>query len=133
MVVDASVVVRWFVEQPGHERAKAWMARFIDDDQSLVGPDLLSFEVFGALCRLQPARSPDWAAQSHAHFTELGMRLLPTEPAIFERAAVLSRTLKIAGYDALYLAHAEQLGVPWLTADARVLRRLAGDARARAL
>jgi predicted nucleic acid-binding protein len=35
----------------------------------------------------------------------------------------------VAGYDAVYLAHAESLGLRWLTADRKVLRRLGRDSR----
>jgi predicted nucleic acid-binding protein len=39
----------------------------------------------------------------------------------------------MGGHDALYLAQAESLGFAWLTADAKVLRRLRGDRRIRPL
>jgi hypothetical protein len=35
--------------------------------------------------------------------------------------------------DAIYLAHVEAIGAPWLTADARILRRLGKDERVRPL
>jgi predicted nucleic acid-binding protein len=57
------------------------------------------------------------------------MRLLPTDQAIAKRALWLSRELRIAGWDAVYLAHAESLGTSWITADQRLVRRLAGDPR----
>ena len=44
-----------------------------------------------------------------------------------------SRTLKLAGYDSIYLAHGEDLSVPWLTADDNALRRLRRDPRAQPL
>jgi predicted nucleic acid-binding protein len=133
LVVDASVVLRWFVTQPGHEAAARWLRRFLDDPAALVGPDLLRFEVFGGLCRLQPKRDPAWAARSFARFDRLGLPTLPTTMADLDRAFGLTRALRIAGYDAVYLAHAERLRTRWLTADARALRRLAGDARVQPL
>lgn len=133
MLVDSAVVIRWFTEQPGHEAAKSWLAEFTRDRELLVAPDVLTFEVFGGLCRLQPRRHEDWSIRSFRLFLSLGMRSLPTGAELYSRAAELSRTLKIGGYDAVYLAHAEALGIPWLTADTKVLRRLAGDARVRGL
>jgi predicted nucleic acid-binding protein len=59
--------------------------------------------------------------------------MVSTDAKLFDRALALSAELRIAGYDAVYVAHAEALGVPWLTADRRVLRRLAKDARVQAL
>jgi predicted nucleic acid-binding protein len=129
-VVDASVVLRWFVAQePGAGEALGWLRRFTEDADLLVGPDLLRFEVLGALARLQPPRDPGWSARSFERFERLGVRLLPTDQEIALRALGLSRELRIAGYDAVYLAHAESLGVSCLTVDQRLARRLAGDPR----
>lgn len=133
VVVDASVVLRWFVEQEGHEEATSWLRRFVVDPELLVAPDLLRFEVHGALARLTPKRDPGWARRSFERFDRVGIRALSTDRKLFDRALALSAELRIAGYDAVYIAHAEALGVPWLTADRRVLRRLGKDARVQAL
>ena len=129
-VIDASVVLRWFAPQePGNAEAQHWLARFADDADLFVGPDLLRFEVLGGLARLQLPYDETWAARAFSRFERLGLRLLPTDTEIAERALGLSRELKVAGYDAVYLAHAESLGISWLTADQRIGRRLAGDPR----
>jgi len=133
IVVDASVVLRWFVTQPGHEQAASWLERFADDPELLVAPDLLRFEVFGGLCRLQAARDTGWAWHCFSRFERLGMRMIPTSLELFERAAELSQQIRMGGYDAVYLAHAESLQTRWLTADERALRRLAGDPRVQSL
>lgn len=133
-VVDASVVLRWFVAQePGAAEAGQWLSRVGEDADLLVGPDLLRFEILGGLARLQPARDAEWAARAFGRFERLGLRLLPTDEQMALRALELSRELRIGGWDAVYLAHAEELGVSWLTADARILRRLPGDPRLLAL
>lgn len=133
VLLDASVVLRWFVQQPGHEAAAVWLRRFVAEPNLFVAPDLLRMEVYGGLCRLQPARDPEWAPRCFERLDRLGLRTLPTTQPLFERGMALSRELKVGGYDALYLAHAESLGVRWLTADERALRRLAGDPRILAL
>ena len=132
-LVDASVVVRWFVPQEGHEAAKDWLRRLAQDPLLLVAPDLLRFEVFGVLARLQPRKDKDWAGRCFGRFDALGLRTLPTSMPIFDRALVLARTLSLSGWDALYLAHAEALGTAWLTSDRKALKRLAGDPRILAL
>jgi len=133
-VVDASVVLRWFVDQePGAAAAVQWLERLTEDADLLVGPDLLRFELLGALARLQPPREPEWAGRAFGRFERLGLRLLPTDHEIALRALDLSRELRIAGWDAVYLAHAESLHTSWLTADQRLLRRLRGDPRVASL
>ncbi|MSP60284.1 MAG: PIN domain-containing protein [Myxococcales bacterium] len=129
VLVDASVVLRWFVDQPGHDEAADWLRRFAADPELLVAPDLLRFEVCGGLSRLQQRGDVAWAGRCFDRFDRLGMRELPTTKALHLRAIELSRTLRLGGYDAIYLAHAEALGARWLTADERALRRLAADKR----
>lgn len=129
VIVDASIVVRWFVKQPGHEIAQTWFERFIDDAECMVGPDILRFEVFGSFAKLQPRRDSQWGAQSFVRFERLGMRILPTTAALFDRAMNLARTIPMGSYDAIYLAHAESMGVPWLTVDGRVHKRFGKDKR----
>src|SRR5689334_667876 len=133
VVVDASVVLRWFVQQEGHEQAVGWLRSFVSEPDLLVAPDLLRFEVHGALARLTPKRDPGWARRNFERFDRFGVRTLSTDAKLFDRALALSAELRIAGYDAIYVAHAEALGVPWLTADGRVLRRMAKDPRVQAL
>lgn len=133
VVIDASVAVLWLVEQPGSEQAAEWLRKFADDPDLFVAPDLLRFEVHGALARLQPKRNSRWAAECWDLFQRIAIPLHPTTDELFLRAIELSRELRIGGYDAVYLAHAEALRVPWLTADARILRQLARDRRLRAL
>ena len=125
LVVDASVVLRWFVEQePGADAARAWLERFAEDADLFIAPDLLRFEVLGGLARLQRQHDEGWARTAFGRFERLGLRLIPTDLEIALRAIDLSRTLGIGGYDAVYLAHAESLRTSWLTADQRVLRQL---------
>lgn len=128
-VVDASVVVRWFVDQEGHEAAKEWLRRLAEDPLLLVAPDLLRFEVFGVLARLQPRSDWGWAERCLERFDALGIRTLPTTLPMYRRSFLFARTLRISGWDAIYLTHAESLGTSWLTADQKALRRLADDPR----
>ncbi len=123
------MVLRWFVAQHGHEEAATWLRRFARAPDLLVAPDLLRFEVYGSLARLQRGRPSGWAQRTFTQFDALGLRTLPTTMALFERGVALSRQLGLAGYDALYVAHAEALGLPWLTADEKALRALEGDSR----
>ncbi len=128
-VVDASVVLRWFVREQETPRAMEWLERFVRDPHLLIAPDLLLFEVYGGLARLQPRRDPKWAERSFLRFQRLGVRLIPTTRKVFLRALELSSEMKLGGYDTVYLALAESLDVAWLTADAKAVRRMGRDRR----
>jgi predicted nucleic acid-binding protein len=129
VVLDASVVVGWFTHQPHSEDAIPWLAALLAEPRAFLVPDLLPHEVLGALARIGAKQPAGWAVRAYERFLALPMRTVPTTPAISLRALELSRNLRVGGWDAVYLAHAETAGVPWLTADRRVLRRLAKDTR----
>ena len=134
VVVDSSVVLRWFTDQePGSVEAGRWLERWTEDASLLVAPDILRFEVLGGLARLQQTKDTGWAARAFGRFERLGLRLLPTDTDVALLALRRSRELRVGGWDAVYLAHAESLGITWLTADQRILRRLPGDRRLEAL
>ncbi len=48
-VVDASVVVKWLVEEEGSERALRLRDRYIDGKIEIIAPELITFEVLNAL------------------------------------------------------------------------------------
>ena len=133
VLLDASVALRWFVDQPGREAAASWLVRFVHEPELLIAPDLLRFEVYGALARLQQRQEPGWAERCFRRLDALGIRTLPTTRALFDRGHALARSLRVGGYDALYLAHAEALGIRWLTADERAVRQLGEDPRVQRL
>lgn len=132
-ILDASVVIGWFADQPHSAAAEPWLHAIVREPTLVVAPDLIRFEVHGALARLGARRASDWSRTAYARFERLAIDQVPTTSAHFARALDLARQLRIGGWDAVYLAHAEAARAKWLTADARVLRRLGRDARVASL
>lgn len=115
-VVDASVAVKWFVDEPGHGEALALLA----SDDILIAPDFALVEIASVLARKvvrgeigeeQAMLGIDAAAASFD-------RLPPATP-LLGRAARLSFDLRHAVYDCLYLALAQSEGATLVTADDR--------------
>lgn len=48
-VVDASVIVKWFVEEEGSERALEIRNKYIEGEIKLIAPEIIIFEVLNAL------------------------------------------------------------------------------------
>lgn len=120
-VVDASVAVKFSVEEQGTEAA----LELIRTESDLVAPDLLLTEVADAY----------WAMVRSSRMLEVhAERFLSELPDYFEKlyptGSLLPQALKVAFrlrhpvYDCVYLALAERLGCRLITAD----RKLHGKA-----
>ena len=49
-VIDASVAVKWFIEEHGTQKALELRDRYIDGELKLIAPQLFPYEVLNALC-----------------------------------------------------------------------------------
>jgi predicted nucleic acid-binding protein len=115
-VVDASVVVKWFVPEIHSESA----ARLLDAEIALFAPDLIGPEFGNILWKKVRRREVerDEADEIMAAFATLPFEIRPSAillPSAFELAMELDRTV----YDSLYLALAVAEGCALITADAK--------------
>ncbi len=121
-VIDASVAVKWVIPEVLSEQAD----RVRDSDEDVLAPDLLLVEVANALWRKTAAREIT-AREADDAFDLVrasGIDLRPTGPLV-PRAMDLARRLGHPVYDCVYLALAERERAALVTADHRLLRRLA--------
>jgi len=115
VVVDASVVVAALAEtgQRGAAAARVWAGR------DLVAPDVIGYEVLNTLRGLRLAKK---LSKPEAERAVADWRLLAVETwslaTIADRVWALAENL--TAYDAAYVALAERLRVPLLTADKRL-------------
>ena len=54
-VIDASVAVRWFLEDEKNVYADKVLARLVEEPTRFGVPELFCFEVYSVLCRVHPA------------------------------------------------------------------------------
>lgn len=119
IVVDASVAVKWLLNEVNSRDAVALLAM----DEKLVGPTLIRYEVAGALVRahrrgdidrqLLVSLSDRWLATLERNVVRL--LFLPDD---LTRATVVASEIGHPLADCLYLAMAERLAAPLVTADA---------------
>ena len=121
-VLDASVAVRWFIEEERHENADAVHRRLVDEPQEFAVPELFAYETFAALFRVHPR---PLKAFQEGILPILGSGILryPMTDAIAARAAAHVEA-GLTGYDACYAALAEELEAVWLTFDGRAHARI---------
>jgi predicted nucleic acid-binding protein len=123
MVVDASVALKWFIDEEGSAPARALVA----SGEPLFAPDLIVAETCNAAWKLF-RRSSIGADQYRRIASEIARpfsRWLPLDQ-LAPRAAVIAQLLDHPIYDCFYIAVAELIPDRLVTADSRFLRRLAG-------
>jgi predicted nucleic acid-binding protein len=124
IVVDASVIVKWFIPEVGAVPAKALLAA----GDELIAPEQARIEVASALIRKglrDELTGADVETTLRAWFRALSegqIFLMPNADDI-EAAATLALELRHPLPDCLYLAAAERLGVALITADRTFARR----------
>ena len=121
-IVDASVACKWFLAEAGTDEAVALM----QSGEGLAAPDILIPEVCNVAWR--KARTGEIGArQAEAMVAGLAASLdeiVPSAP-LATQSLTIARELDHPVYDCFYLALAEQREVRLVTADARLIGRLA--------
>ncbi|MYH49013.1 MAG: type II toxin-antitoxin system VapC family toxin [Gammaproteobacteria bacterium] len=124
VVVDASLAVKWLVEEDDSDKAHALLQSWEARDVTRIAPHLLPFEVAHALHRrtLRGELKAGDGARMIARLLESRLELRQP-PGLHVRALRLAGQLnQSAVYDAHYLALAEMLGCELWTADERFYR-----------
>lgn len=119
-VVDASVVIKWVVDEPGSEAA----IRLIDGP-TLSAPDLLMSECANILWKKvrRGELTRDEASLAIDLLVRADIELVPTR-ALAAAAVRLSLDLDHPAYDCMYLALAVDRGDTFVTADRRFVRMI---------
>jgi predicted nucleic acid-binding protein len=123
LVVDASVAVKWFLDEPGDREART----LVEGPEPLIAPQLIVAEVLNAIWRRLIAGEAD---------VRQGPRVASALPKVLAQvhalAPLAARALEIAAelrhpaYDCFYLALAEDQSAKLVTADRRLAGRLSG-------
>lgn len=123
-VLDASVAIKWFVEdETGRAEAIELLDRIRDDPSAYVVPELFFNEMLAVLARL--VGSDGAALRGHLEaLQDLGMERVGNGRELLARAATIASRYGLSGYDSIYAACADLTAGCWLTADLRAHRRI---------
>ena len=120
LVIDASIAVKWVVEERGTPEALA-----LRQKAKLIAPELLVAECANILWK--KVKREELLKQEALLAARLlqgaEIELLPTR-SLFEAATRMSIEIDHPAYDCLYLALAVEKECPFVTADERFLRKL---------
>jgi predicted nucleic acid-binding protein len=122
VVVDASVVIKWVIPEDDSDLAFSLRGRC-----RFAAPDLLFAEVANILWKT--VRRGDISTEEYESALAALRFFKPqtvTSSDLFEEASRLAILLDHPAYDCFYLVCAARLGTVMVTADARLLNKLAG-------
>jgi predicted nucleic acid-binding protein len=128
-VIDASVAVKWFLDEPETQAALALQADFLEGRLSIRVPSLFPFEVLNALVFSRRFRNPE-LAEAARDIDRMDFVTLPLVGPFMERTVATALRSRVTIYHASYLALAEGLGRPLFTADNVLLRAAGRETRA---
>lgn len=122
IVVDSSIVIKWFVTEPLSQEARRLLEGYQSGAFTLLALDLLAAEIGNIVwkkVRTQGMARED-AQQIISAFRELEIELTPTM-SLHEDALRIAMANERTVYDALYIALSEREQCIFITADERLV------------
>ena len=121
LVVDASVVIKWFVPEVGSDAA----SRLLASEDRLEAPDLLFAEIASAIWK-KVIRGQLTRAESQLLISDIEKIAVNTTPcrALANDAYAIALITSRSVYDSMYVALALRLDTRMITADERFFRAL---------
>jgi predicted nucleic acid-binding protein len=124
-VVDASVLVKWFTKEEDRDRAIALRDLHTSGRSVIYITELTLLEILNAI-RYGPKSDEEDGAEALQVLHDLDLQLKVADFEVLRKSNAIAWVYKITVYDALYVALAEQLGYPLITADEVLIKRLKG-------
>ena len=117
-VIDASVAIRWFIEEEAHPHADEVLEKVIDKPERFAVPELFAFGLFSVLQRIRPSGLEAFR-KGIIPLLQGGIFRQPMTESLAVKANRFVR-LGLTGYDACYAALAWDLKGMWLSFDEQV-------------
>lgn len=125
IILDASVVVKWFSEEEYTEKALEIRERIRMGEERVVVPDLLLYELANAL-KYNPSFDANDVSDALTSIFDMDLEIVTPIPEIINLAVALAFEYNITVYDAFYIALAKDLELTFITADRRLCERVRG-------
>ena len=130
IIVDASVIVKWFISEKYSEEALEIRRQFVEGQAELFAPDLLPYEVLNALKYSQLFEMSDLKDAVTA-LEQYGIIQFPLNDSYAHQVARIASTHDVSVYDASYVGLLEVIDAKLYTADKRLFEKLEGTYKER--
>lgn len=123
IVLDASVILKWvFADENGGERARYYKERHISEEEIIVVPKLLFYEIANVLATNTRLRLED-ITEAFSLIWNFDFEVYDFGSEEFLSGITLSKRYKISLYDAAYIELAKKLNCEFVTADRRLYEK----------
>lgn len=123
-VIDASIAVRWFIEEETHPNADEVLGAVVQQPERFAIPELFTFEVFSVLMRLHPNGLQAFR-KGILPILYAGIYRQPMTEDLAVKADPFVK-LGLSVYDACYAALSRDLKGQWLTFDEKAHKLIRG-------
>jgi predicted nucleic acid-binding protein len=123
IILDASVVVKWFSEEDYTGKALEIRERVRMGEERIIVPDLLLYELANAL-KYNPSFDVNDVSDALTSIFDMDLDIVTPIPEIINSAVTLAFEYNITVYDAFYIALAKDLELTFITADGRLYERV---------
>ena len=123
MVIDTSVVAKWFVEEDERDKSILVRNQLLSGKISLVAPRLLIYEM-GNVFTLNTNLNSKEISDALRSLVDIGLEIYVMGFDELEMATKISRKFNITFYDAVFASLAKILDTKLVTADKSLTRKL---------
>lgn len=123
IVLDASVIVKWFQKEEGSDRALLWEGQHVAAEETIAVPSLLFYEVANVL-KNKGGVSIKEAEAALESLEKLRLQIVEFSPSDLKDVFSFARLYNISIYDAVYAILAEWLRCQLITADRKLQQKL---------
>jgi predicted nucleic acid-binding protein len=123
IVVDASVVIKWFHEEEGTKAAEKLQQQIAKGELRAIVPPLLFYEVANVLT-VKADSEIEQVVETLKVLENLPFQVVEVSPMVLEEAIRLAHQNHISVYDAIYVALAILSEARLVTADVKLMKAI---------
>ena len=123
VVLDTSVIIKWFVEEPGSDKALFLMKKHIEGAEIILVPSLFFYEIANVL-RYHKNLPTEEILEVVEILQGLNLRVEEIGFELMMKGIILARERDISVYDAVFVILAKIYQAPLYTADLKLYRKV---------
>lgn len=121
-IIDASVAVKWFIEEESSESAVNVLNEIQNHPENFFVPDFFFIEILSVLSRIN--KNEKAVKQYLTDLEDLGLSRISASHEVIQKACFYAIKYELSAYDSVYISCAELVGGLWLTVDKKTHKKI---------